>query len=513
MRAIPTLVCVLPLIVLSASTNAAAPVQDAVEQGPYRVGFSCESRTDHSRSFTNHNNESTSRPVQLWVWYPAINADSNPDKQMSIARYLEFAVYKADPERTIPDAFEKKVDHFERVLRRITTPEKINGHLHRPTRAHHDAPPAQGRFPLVVYACGAPGGPYDNIPLIECLASHGFVVASVPYLGLHPHDQTEDLPLLEATVADMGFALGAALQKPFTDRNSIAAAGFSWGGWAATVLATRDQRIDALVLLDPYPGMAHDWASAPIQAAAPRQSLALLDTPILEFAHARKALSSPLIPLDERVEHTVFAHAPYASCSLIQLLDMDHFGFSAFNLDLQESSASEVAARHDAHALLVPIALEFLKAQFAKQADQLPNAIDNRITERSMSERTAFRHRPATPLPPTGEAFAQFVRDEGPDAAREVFREARRINPDIVLFGNREVAMVGIEYHGQGDLDNAIKCLELQIEANPKFVRNYIDLGFVYEQSGHSQKMLDVCQQIVQIEPGNHWAKRRLDER
>lgn len=49
-----------------------------------------------------------------------------------------------------------------------------------------DAPFAEGRFPVVIYAPSGSSVSWENADLCEYLASHGYVVLASPSMGAHP---------------------------------------------------------------------------------------------------------------------------------------------------------------------------------------------------------------------------------------------------------------------------------------------------------------------------------------
>ena len=55
--------------------------------------------------------------------------------------------------------------------------------LHTPAFSLRDAPPAEGHFPLVIYAPGYWAIPLTRTSTAEYLASHGYVVAMSPSPG------------------------------------------------------------------------------------------------------------------------------------------------------------------------------------------------------------------------------------------------------------------------------------------------------------------------------------------
>jgi len=109
--------------------------------------------------------------------------------------------------------------------------------------ALRDAPPAEGRFPLILLSHGDGGHRLSHHDLATELARQGFIVVAVT----HPGDSDRDPAawrgdrVLVGREYDLRAALEAVLADPLfashVDRDRIGVAGFSLGGYTALVLA------------------------------------------------------------------------------------------------------------------------------------------------------------------------------------------------------------------------------------------------------------------------------------
>lgn len=110
-------------------------------------------------------------------------------------------------------------------------------------RAVRDAPPSQGKFPLILLSHGTGGSALMMAWLGTTLAENGFIVAAVNHPGnnaLEPYtvqgftqgwERAEDLTrILDGMLADEEFA-------PRIDPRRVGAAGFSFGGYTMMELA------------------------------------------------------------------------------------------------------------------------------------------------------------------------------------------------------------------------------------------------------------------------------------
>jgi len=114
-----------------------------------------------------------------------------------------------------------------------------------------DAPPRAGQYPLVVFSHGSGGTHLSHWKTAHYLAAHGYMVATL----LHARDNAMDprgsssLEVWQSRPAEWRAGLDAVLASPLgpmVDRNRIAAAGFSAGGY--TALAVGGARPSSLAL-------------------------------------------------------------------------------------------------------------------------------------------------------------------------------------------------------------------------------------------------------------------------
>jgi dienelactone hydrolase len=103
----------------------------------------------------------------------------------------------------------------------------------------------------VVFAGGAFHSVDENVVLWEYLASHGYVVAGFPSVGIGSANLLANAPGLETTARDVEAVIAYLHRVPFADRTRLGAVGFSIGGAAALVVAARSAWIDAVAGLDP----------------------------------------------------------------------------------------------------------------------------------------------------------------------------------------------------------------------------------------------------------------------
>lgn len=247
------------------SSNEAVPREsgalfwEPLGPGPYSVGFRVLYRRDRSRKWLKSPALATGdpgRPIRVSVWYPAVVSASN--LSMKYGDYLHHlgpdGFRQVDEQLDRDDAGSWLSDLRELVPRGEPMFERL---VAMPVAARRDAPFVHGPFPLVLYSGGKGSRADANVELGEFLASHGYVVATVPQLG--PSDQELELgssPQEISLHADtFDAALEALRELPEIQFDRFATAGHSAGGEAAVALALRLPEVRAVIGLDASFGM------------------------------------------------------------------------------------------------------------------------------------------------------------------------------------------------------------------------------------------------------------------
>lgn len=286
---------------LNQSRQPTPPFWSDLKAGQYSVGFRVLYRRDHHRPWLKaHNSVSDpGRPIRLGIWYPA-----TPSASAEAMKYGDY-LHHEGPEgfRNFNQQLDKNdIDSWLSDLSELSP----SGHaifeklLSMPVAAYHDAPAAHGRFPLVLYSGGKGSRADANVELAEYLASHGYVIATVPQLG--PSDQEIELGSSAKEISlhadDFDAALTILHELPEIDFSHIATAGHSAGGEAAVELALRHPEIAAVIGLDASYGMsggARILAQIPEYAPGREVHAALLD---LRRANGSQGVTLDLSAID-----------------------------------------------------------------------------------------------------------------------------------------------------------------------------------------------------------------------
>jgi pimeloyl-ACP methyl ester carboxylesterase len=238
--------CICPGSVFAASSQTSA-FQFLQKPGPYPVGVKVVDQYDRSRTYraTDSSRSSTidePRPLQSLIWYPSLK---RPAKPMTVGDYVRLA------DREIHfNAPDEKENRWRSLLKTF---------FDNPLWAVRDAQPANGHYPVLIYAPSDSSVSWENADLCEYLASHGYVVLASPSMGVSTRDMTDDLDGINAQARDISFLITYAKMLPDTDLSEVAVVSWSLGGSSSLFAAARDPRIDALVSMDGsmryYPGL------------------------------------------------------------------------------------------------------------------------------------------------------------------------------------------------------------------------------------------------------------------
>lgn len=317
---------------------SAPPFWAGLRAGAYSVGFKSYWTRDATRAFGESHLETDgyadrdpSRPIRINVWYPSRAGGSS----------MRFGDYIGSAHTPGFEGMEKLVATEDlgadgKGVRGLVASDTAFARILR-TRvaAHRDARIAKGKFPVVVYSLGQGDYTQENVPLCEYLASHGYIVLSVPQLGTSPRRTVmfiHDPPSYDAQVRDLAFALATVLHDtPQADPGRVGATGMSMGGVYALLLAMRyDGMIRTVVGLDP-------------SFMGPGESFAYKYYEAPEFDRAR--FRGELLALfrdDERQRAPIVDSLRFANRTLVSIPHTIHVDFNGFPAYTAQAPAEQV---------------------------------------------------------------------------------------------------------------------------------------------------------------------------
>jgi hypothetical protein len=245
-----------------------------LKPGPHAIGFKSVWELDFSRTYNRVFEDKTTfapgkapRPILINTWYPA----KKPDHVGPMLHREYLAIETRDPRLT---KFATQLRDYERsVICRYVMGQpaaKLSEVEQRlfdrfwdsPTAALRDAPPADGKFPIVIYHAGAGSSFEDNAVLCEFLASHGYMFVGSAFQQANGGSFNVDAG--QGSFRDIEFLIAHASRFPQADWNHIGLAGHSAGAHASLRFrATEACAVDAVVSLDTtqdyYSLATHGW--------------------------------------------------------------------------------------------------------------------------------------------------------------------------------------------------------------------------------------------------------------
>ncbi len=468
------------LLLLSASPGFAADasaitLSGGLKAGPYAVGFKVVRAYDRSRPplLTDEAGRSLAatagRAMQIAIWYPAA-ARGRP---LTLRDYVLLNGLQIDFRAPGPERRRATLDMFAARLRmRGAAPGRIDAVLNAPMLSSSGAPPARGRFPLVIYAHVEP---CLSAVTAEYLASHGYVVAVIPWKGSFAYELDVAVTGVETQARDIAFVAAHLRQATMVDSRQIAVIGMSFGALGASALQMQDHRIGGIVSLDGGIGSP----TVRLLQAGPYYAVQAMNRPLLHLYG----------PEEDGVDLAWFDDIRYADRFLVPFPGARHEDFVATPmLDV----ALGLTLRGNPHQMVFEAvnrdALSFLEGPvFGTGQGFAPPRLEHRLPapapptladlkllfERSGAEGIQAeieRRRPTDPQPVSaqilGDLTSWLLQKKDWASAGSIAELRRDLYPDSAT----AVFVVGLVAERRGDLSQARRLYE---EAADKLARDF----------------------------------------
>lgn len=241
-RAFLSSILVLSLVACTSTAPTAAPTGTpslwaGLTPGKYPVGFvSSTLPTDP-------------HPLQVSVWYPA----GPGGKQMHYRDYLLLNLTEAATRPAKEDREKALADAKSFLTTNGVSASSADSLINAAMDAHANAPVAAGRFPLVMVMQGNGQSASAQAVLAEFLASHGYVVATIPSITRTTgpmQSEKEVAPKAETEVADIERAIQSLAEWPDIERSMPPAfVAHSFGSRSALMYAMHHP-VSAIVSLE-----------------------------------------------------------------------------------------------------------------------------------------------------------------------------------------------------------------------------------------------------------------------
>jgi len=503
---------ILIIIILAISNNLTAEFSSLklnLEPGQYQVGYKVVQLYDHTRIFKREIDYfgfqykgETARPIQISIWYPA--------STISEPKYVPFSRYII-PQATEVDfapLTQEKIDTILSVYIKDKVSAGANEHriqemLKSLTNAVEEAKPAEGKFPLIVYASSFSSSPWENSILFEYLASHGFIIAALPSVGQFSRVMSGDAAGLEAQARDLEFTAGYMNSFPSANMSMVGALGFSWGGLSNVLFAARNLNVDAV---------------ASLEGAIGKTTLEkFTQHPGLDYKSLRAAFLDACAGTKDEVDTTFYDSLKYATMYLVQFHKLSHgdFAISALRSSLDSYDPDKIKNRDDlirSSEAVCKYVLEFFKAYLTVNPDA-ESFMQNKLQKHSYpDDLVTSRFKKAIPAPPYDFEFFSIIQNLGVNKAIELFNNLRKNNPSAILFQERQMNELGYLYLRADMVNDAIALFKLNMDSYPGSANVYDSLGEAYIKAGNIPAAKMHYQKSLLLNPKNTNAKRILDQ-
>jgi len=489
------------LITLAASyANAQTPaLWDDLKSGSYPVGFRFIYKYDYSRSWKAKEDangypqaESRGRPIRISVWYPA---KSSVNASRMLYRDYIPATAKDAGFAELNSLLEKR--DVGNLRANLKGGEFDSLSLTRMAAARN-AVPQRGTFPLIVYSAGLNNSSQDNVVLCEYLASHGYVVITVPQLGTTSLDvnlKFQNALDLETQALDLQYAIGAVRDFPNIDHNRLGIIGYSMGGVVALNLVMRNTDADAIVTLDSTFGV----------------------TPYIKLAtnspyYAPTNLRVPwmyLYRVEPATNLAVFDALKYSDRYRLVFAGMLHQDFSSLSMFSTQSATTQTrtpATAKRGYQIVCRYILNFFNAHLKKDERGL-EFITRSPKENGVAESIAsFEIRNRVAAPPTEEKFLRVMEQEGFERAVKLYHENRAGDTQQPIFSENFLNQLGYRLINQNRLTQAIAIFKLNVEAYPLSANVYDSLAEAYVLSGNKEMAIKFYEKSIELNPNNRGA-------
>jgi dienelactone hydrolase len=480
----------------SATAKPPSALLGNLELGPHAVGFRVLDRIDRSRPYRMPRRPDGSpragdhgRPMHISLWYPA---EARPAPRVSFGDYTALIGGETVPGAPTPTQIRQGEDFlFQFPVLRDLSPEQRKQLLALRGIAVRDARPLTRRFPLVIWSLGSPALTHASC---EYLASHGYVVAQMPRLGVFAGlpDTGRDAADFDAKLRDMDFVLNAVQELPFVDAGRLAVVGFSAGGRWALGEAMKHPSVAAVVSLDTV--MLFDDDGTRAWRTLPSFDLSHVRVPVLHM------IRKEWVPREDKKLWEGLRHADRWYMRF-DAPSLDHLDFQSigYATTLVGGRAPHKTVVSDAFHAFNRYTLAFFdahvkgdvaaRARFDRppQAQGLPAGfVDVAFTA-------------AEPGPMKLADFLGVLDENGVEAAVETYRAEwkRRGVPPVAEPGLNHAAY-GLLF-SRPQPDAAIQLFELNIEAFPQSANAHDSLADAYQIKGDAARARTLAEKALAL--------------
>lgn len=391
------------LFLLLAQVNFSS-AQVSVEQlelihGGYKAGFVHYKTFDSSRTYNriyDWTDNFISRPIPVSIWYPSDENVSNIEP-LIVADYMKILKEEEEWEH-LPD--EQILNWFY-----YSNTQSNQNHLKEPTIAYPEIKPANGKFPVIVYAPSYQASSIENFALCEFLASYGYVVISSPSRGTeNRYFEGGTAKDMETQARDIEFLIQEINQYPYADQNKIATMGFSFGGLSNVLAQIRNDKINAIVSLDG--SIKYQYKTF---KKSPFDNIEKVNVPFIHFSQKeipKEVLIQDKIDSSLNTEFEFYDNLKYSEAYHFQFHNMTHSYFSTLGVlfqtrdKRQDKSDAKIMESYrwmsiytlnslNAYLKNDSLGLEFLRRETEENTDKI--GLISKTTKQAVDQKFTFQ--------------------------------------------------------------------------------------------------------------------------
>jgi dienelactone hydrolase len=486
---------------LAAAAKASSPAI-IPEAGPHAVGLRIVQQYDYSRvleaqvdAFGKTVSTESARPIQIMIWYPAKRTNAAP---MQVADYRQAGLTDVDFALASAETAKQRADW-------MAGPMKAQHGAS--TLAVRGAPPAEGRFPVVIYGASFASTAHENLDLCEYLASQGYVVMASRSLGARAVMMTDDVEGVEAQATDMAFLANYAQTLPQADMSKVAAAGFSWGGMANVFAAARSSRFKALVSLDGsirfHPKI---WGAASYVRAA--------KTPVPMLFLSARAPTAEAMERDDKLGASYLNTMKYSDVYVATMHPMTHSNFSSWSLRFARDDAfgdyqrADVLQAYRSGALYVH---QFLDAYLKNDAKALAFLKESPARHGIGPQVMSMESAPAKFVLAGDGDFLRAFSKSGFKDAQKIYTNMAASSPDFKL-SPLNLNNWGYQHLRGKNPRAAVELFKLATNIDPKFADAFDSEGEAYEALGETALAIEAYEKAVAVDKRQSNAIARIKD-
>ena len=482
---------------VSAEANPAvrSPLHGTLGAGPHAVGFRTVSVVDATRpsgpkrdaSGVALSPERRGRRIDVHVWYPA-SPGTGP--RLTVADYAIAHLPSSDAVR-----IRERLDGLRRFLSQFgSLDDDMWSRLQAtPLEGVREAPPARGRFPLLIGQLR----PLSTTVTAEYLASHGYVVAMTYSEGPEPGGAG---PGLDVAVRDMEFAIPQLRALPFVDQASLATLGVSGAGFSQILLAMRHPDVEAACDLES--AIFDDRVMWPLSRGWGYELTAMR----VPFLHT---YSVPLAKRESRIAD--FENMRYSTRHhyLVDAPQIHHWDFATEGM-----AASVLKLRGDASTRLQQAfettnryVLAFFNAYVKDDAAGLAFLKRDPSANGAPAGLATIREISAVVPAPTSDELYTLLTTKGVAAAMAELDLGRGRDPEAATFREAEINRLGYRLLRQKKFPEAIAVLQRNVALFPVSSNALDSLAEAQETAGDRSAALETTRKALEV-----LAKQELTE-